>query len=434
MTGSNPDGFKPLFSEINPLYASSEDTPNIISIHVRMRDGIDGTVLKRAVDVGMNRYPYFRVTLCRRDGQWGLTENRRPIVVSQSNVGPALLSEASNHHLIAFSWHEDWLILNVSHALTDGTGAYEVLRTVLYYYCSWRYGAELRRDGIRLVEDSISPEEYDDPAPRITKEPPADTGEASLPALNPVILSNLKDNTTKTVFSVSLSETGFMRFNTGRDGSPATMIALFLSRAIAGLHPDCPNPIRISLCVNQRKALGAPLAHQSLVGGAWLEYKEKMRSWPLEKQATVYRGMVFLQTMDERVLEGMTYINRNTRRLLSIASDEARAAEAKKNSDDLKRALTATVSYVGQGNLGDAERYIRDFHTWANAMNENILIEVSAINGRFILDFSQNFSSPIYWKAFLGQLEENGIPYETQPAVPLRLPEIHLPWIKKRTY
>ncbi len=175
------------------------------------------------------------------------------------------------------------------------------------------------------------------------------------------------------------------------------------------------------------------MAHQSLVGGAWLEFKEKMRNWPLEKQATVYRGMVFLQTMDERVLEGMTYINRNTRRLLSIDSDEARAAEAKKNSDDLKRALTATVSYVGQGNMGDAEQYIRDFHAWANAMNENILIEVSAINGRFILDFSQNFSSPIYWKAFLGQPEENGIPYETQPAVPLRLPEIHLPWIRKRT-
>ena len=32
MTGSNPDGFKPLFSEINPLYASSEDTPNIIMV------------------------------------------------------------------------------------------------------------------------------------------------------------------------------------------------------------------------------------------------------------------------------------------------------------------------------------------------------------------------------------------------------------------
>jgi hypothetical protein len=265
---------------------------------------------------------------------------------------------------------------------------------VLYYYCTWRYRAELSRDGIRLDGDSIPAEEYDDP-----------------------------------VFSVSLSESEFIK-KSDHDGSPATVVVLFLSRAIASLHPDCPNPIRISLCVNQRKALGTPLAHQSLVGGAWLEYKDKMRGYPLDMQATVYRGMVFAQTMDELVLEGLTYVNRCTRQLLSMASDEARAIQAKKNSDALKRALTATVSYVGKGNFGDAEPYIRDFHLWANAMNENILIEISAINGHFIFDFIQNFSSPIYWKAFLSQLEENNIIYEVQPDVPLKLPEICLPWIR----
>ena len=430
MAENQPGDFQPLFSEINPLYASSRETPNIISLRVRMCGDIDGAMLDRAVEAGMNRYPYFRVELQKRDGQWGFIENRRPVTVSRSAVGAALNSEASNRHLIAFSWHEDWIILNVSHALTDGTGAYEVLRTVLYYYCSWRYGAQLSREGIRLAGDAISPEEYEDPAPRVTREPPENADGDSMPALNPVVASNLGDDTAKTVFSTSLSEAGFMRFNADHDGSPATIVALFLSRAIAALHPDCPNPIRISLCVNQRRALGTPLAHQSLVGGAWLEYVEKMRDYPLDMQATVYRGMVFAQTMDERVLEGMRYINRNTRRLLSLASDEARAVEAKENSDGLKRALTATVSYVGRGRFGDAERYIRDFHLWANAMNENILVEISAINGRFIFDFSQNFSTPVYWRAFLKQLDENGIAYEERPAAPLALPEIRLPWIR----
>ena len=429
MTENRPVGFRPLFSEINPLFASSRETPNVISIRVRMTDAIDGPILCRAVETGMRRYPYFRVELQKRDGQWGFIDNHRPVTVSHSTVGVALNSDASNRHLIAFSWHDDWMTLNVSHALTDGTGAYWVLRTVLYYYCSWRYGVKLRRDGIRLAGDAIHPGEYEDPAPRVTEEPPEDTGEASMPVLDPVIVSNLKDDTAKTVFSASLSEAEFMRFNADHDGSPATIAALFLSRAMAALHPDCPNPIRVSLCVNQRNALGAPLAHQSLVGGAWLEYKERMRSYPLELQATAYRGMVFAQTMDERVLEGLTYINRNTRRLLSMPSDEARAVDAKRTSDALKRALSATVSYVGRGNFGDAERYIRDFHLWANAMNENILIEISAINGRFIFDFSQNFSSPIYWKAFLDQLDQNGIAYEAQPAAPLALPEICLPWI-----
>jgi hypothetical protein len=52
----------PLFSEINPLYSSSEETPNIISIRVRMCSGIDGAVLERAVETGVNYPPLNSLT------------------------------------------------------------------------------------------------------------------------------------------------------------------------------------------------------------------------------------------------------------------------------------------------------------------------------------------------------------------------------------
>ncbi len=42
--------------------------------------------------------------------------------------------------------------MDVLHAITDGTGAYEVIRTFLYYYVTERYGAELTKDGVRLLE------------------------------------------------------------------------------------------------------------------------------------------------------------------------------------------------------------------------------------------------------------------------------------------
>jgi hypothetical protein len=73
------------------------------------------------------------------------------------------------------------------------------------------------------------------------------------------------------------------------------MVVLLLSRSLAKLYPDAAGVIRIIVCVNQRKALHAPLAHQRLVGAAYLEYKDKMRDWDLERQGTVYRGMVFAQ-------------------------------------------------------------------------------------------------------------------------------------------
>ena len=57
-----------------------------------------------------------------------------------------------------------------------------------------------------------------------------------------------------------------------------------------------------------------------------------------------------------------------------------------------------------------------------------LLIEISAVNGRFTLEFIQKYASPIYVNAFLKELEENGIVYDLQDVNELELPNIKLPW------
>ncbi len=53
--------------------------------------------------------------------------------------GVELNTEESNYHFVSFSWKDNWIIMDISHAITDGTGAYEVIRTFLFYYVSSRY-------------------------------------------------------------------------------------------------------------------------------------------------------------------------------------------------------------------------------------------------------------------------------------------------------
>jgi hypothetical protein len=219
-----------------------------------------------------------------------------------------------------------------------------------------------------------------------------------------------------------------MKFNLDNDGSPGTMVSLLLSRAIAKLFPDAKDIIRITLCVNQRKALHAPLAHQSLVGGAFLEYKDKMRNWPLEQQATAYRGMVFAQTQEEEVLMGAASIKGINGMILSKESDQERLGMAGYINALAARVITATVSYVGKANYQEAEQYIRDFRLWTSSAADGLTVEISAVNGRFTLDFLQTFSSPIFVNAFLNELEENGIVYDLQDVNELELPNIKLPW------
>ena len=230
-----------------------------------------------------------------------------------------------------------------------------------------------------------------------------------------------------TVYSIAISEAEFMRFNLDNDGSPGTMVSVLLSRAIARVNPDATDPIRVPLCVNQRKALHAPLAHQSLVGGAILEYKDQMRSWPIDKQATAYRGMVFVQTQEELMLAMVNTIKGITQMLLSKENDQERMGIARMINSMGRSSSTATVSYVGKTNYQEAEKYIRDCRLWTSS-STGILVEISAVNGRFTLDFMQEFSSPVYVNAFLKELEENGIVYDLQDVSKLELADIRVPW------
>ena len=113
--------------------------------------------------------------------------------------------------------------------------------------------------------------------------------------------------------------------------------------------------------MNQRKVLGAPLAHQSLVGNVMLEYKDNMRDWPLERQGTIYRGMTFAQTRDEVVLGGVASNKGMCQLLLSKQSDEERHEIMSFVDVSARKYVTATVSYVGKADYKEAENYIRDF-------------------------------------------------------------------------
>lgn len=417
-----------LFTELRTLYTTTKEAPAEIRIRIRMRDLIDPEILRRAVDTTMERYPYFCVELQKKEGGFVYAENHRPVVISDSLHGAELNSEETNYHMIAFCWQDNMIILDVFHGLTDGTGAYEVVRTLLYYYCSERYNVSLKEDGIRLVGDEISAEEWIDPVVSRTDLPTPKQNELMSDALNVITTAGLEEDRRHTVYSVAISEKEFMRFNLDNDGSPGTMVALLLSRAIAKLFPESENAIRIALCVNQRKALNAPLAHQSLVGGVMLEYKDKLRDWSLEMQGTAYRGMVFAQTQEENVLRGIASFKGVNGMLLTKESDQERIGVASYINSLAGKLTTATVSYVGKADYKEAEQYIRDFRLWTSPLGNNLLVEISAVNGRFTLDFLQSFSSPVIVNAFLKELDENGIIYDLQDVNELELPNIKLPW------
>lgn len=421
-----------LYSELRTIYETTVYDPHTFRLTIKLRDIIDGEILRRAVDKTMERYPYFRVRIRLVGEELCFEDNPTPLPVINTNQRIVLGSKEVSEHMIAFCYRDNRLYIDAYHGLTDGGGIASLIKTLLYYYCCEFYGKELSSNGIRLSGDPVPDDEWNDPAARpLGTERTGHMTKWNTDAFQIAGGGTARITTDTTVYNLRIPEDRFMRFNISNDGSPATIIALLLARTIDGLHPEAAFPPVIAMCVNQRKALRAPLAHQSLVGDVRLPYFGRIKEMPFFTQATCFRGMVALQSDADMVLDEIRDYQWLTAHLNTLESHSARQAYCLRRMEELSKCVTATVSYVGKADLGDAEQYIQEYEalpsTALPSTHVPLTIEMSAVNGYFFINFIQYFKETDYFYAFLRQIRNNGIDYDVLNVTEARFPMIELP-------
>jgi hypothetical protein len=421
-----------LYSELRTIYETTDADPHTFRITIKLKDLVDGETLRKAVDKTMERYPYFRVRLCREGDRLFLTDEPSPVPVLWTGGRIVLGSEETSGHLLAFCYWKNRLFIDAYHGLTDGGGIAPLIKTLLYYYCSAYYGRELSAEGIRLRDGAVSPEEWEDPGRRrLPDEDVVLVSKWNAPALQLPEEGIVRLTPECLVYNLRVPEAEFMRFNISNDGSPASIVALLLARSIDALHPEAVRVPVIAMCVNQRKALRAPLAHQSLVGNVLLPYTPRLRAMPFSTQATCFRGMVTLQSDPDMVLDEIREYQELMTRLEGLETHAMRQALCVSRMEALSRRITATVSYVGKASMGEAERYIQEYEalpsTALPSTHVPLTVEMSAVNGYFFLNFIQYFREADYFSAFVRQLRHNGIDYDVLNVTEARWPGIELP-------
>ena len=60
----------------------------------------------------------------------------------------------------------------------------------------------------------------------------------------------------------------------------------------------------------------------------------------------------------------------------------------------------------------------------------SLLVEISAVAGRFTIEFIQHFSNPICVNAFLSGPDDNGIVYDLKDVRDMELANVRLPWAR----
>ncbi len=376
---------------------------------IKMDEPVDEEILRRAVARTAERYPYFCVRL-RLDAQgFYYEENHAPVAVLHTSERICLSSPETNWHVWAICFSGDELFIDFFHGLADGIGVSALTETLLYEYCSERYG-DADRAGVRLPGDEIDPSEYADPLD--------DLPDVALPDMSatvpPVVYDLVRDGGVtpgeETISDVIVPESAFLRFTSASDASPGTMVALLCAKAIDECDPERTKPIIGHYAMNARPVLHAPNGYHNCLTAINLPYTDRIKALPFQTQCTAYRGMTFLQSDADHVrpaIEAMTSMFRKTATIPDLA--ERREA--------FRQFLVAScvsysyvVSYTGQWKKPSLARHVRELWTHAPCAIP-FEIEIKSISGNLFLSIHQTFREDRYVKAFLHQLEANGIPY-----------------------
>ncbi|MCI6997399.1 MAG: hypothetical protein ACI4DX_16870 [Oliverpabstia sp.] len=423
-----------IICEATLYYGLFGSRTNTFRIMFRMKDKVNGYMLQLATAQAFKRHPYYAVR-CVSDGkEYNLESNSEPLVVYQTSE-PVILGGADvNGYLLAVSYWEDIIWVNVFHGLTDATGLMNFSRTLLYYYCCERYDYNLPSDGVRVNDGTIPQKEWDNPYVDIMN------GKRALPDEEDILVKvkpdssnpplNLFDDPRITpsaprFHNLRISEKQLMQYCRAQDGTPGVVISLLMSRAIDRLFPDNDLPIVTGMAVNLRPALEAPDYAGSPLTLAYLPYSGKIRNKSFDEQATMYRGRLILAADKERLQAGIKSSTRLYRAIDQQPTVEAKCAFVHRVLDSYRNAATVLLSYVGSAKLAAMDSYVTELYIQNDCPGLNI--EITNCHGFFFLNISHEWKEDIYFDAFCEELTAQGIDYEIMGEGNYEVPGISLP-------
>ena len=381
-------------------------------ISVKLDSPVDETILRRALAKAQKRYPSLNVHLKKGEGAFYYVKSPGPVALLHTDDRITLNSDETNGTVWAVCWNEDRIHLDTYHGVTDGTGMYRVLATLLYYYCNERYGVT-EQEGIGLAEDKIPPEELADPQDTIRPFACDIPTAVFVPAFTLETDGGLTPSE-PTIWDVEIPEDAFIRFTSENDASPGTMVSLIMARAIDSLYPDRSKEIVSAYVINARPMLDAGKTYHNCLSMAIFNYDERVKGMPLTRQCTVYRGKTFAQSYGEAVRNSVA---RSAEGIRGAARNAITVADKKEVFKEMVNGgegyVSFLVSYTGKWQYPALGEHIVEL--WAHPPNTfSLMVEIGAAGGKIFLSIQQRFREDTIREEFLGQLRKHGIPYEVK--------------------
>lgn len=151
-------------AKIFPAVYKRSDT-NSYRLSALLKENIDPNILKKATIDALKRFPSLCVKLKRGAFWYYLEHNYNTPIIEEED--PYLFNSVHIHthngFMFTVSYFGRRISLEMFHALTDGTGASEFLKTIVYYYLI-HTGKDIKNDGSVQTDEveKLSAETLDD--------------------------------------------------------------------------------------------------------------------------------------------------------------------------------------------------------------------------------------------------------------------------------
>lgn len=134
---------------------SKKDRPNMYKVSVTLVEEVNKDILQQTLETVLIRFPSFKVKIKSGIFWYYLDNNPNDFVVTeeQSNIFDFDLIKQKNGYLFNVSYYKNKISLTMFHSLTDGTGAMEFLKTIVYQYLKYT-GKNIESEGLILLPDS----------------------------------------------------------------------------------------------------------------------------------------------------------------------------------------------------------------------------------------------------------------------------------------
>lgn len=142
--------------KIFPWTSNKRDT-KVFRFACELHEDIDKATLQDALDITLDEFPIYRSTLRQGFFWYYLRRSNAPAVVHEESESPcSSIFDANRYNLLfTVTYYKKRINVEVYHALTDGTGALNFLRTLVYNYIIMKHKTDFK-DGTPIFDYDAS--------------------------------------------------------------------------------------------------------------------------------------------------------------------------------------------------------------------------------------------------------------------------------------